>query len=193
MEAKPAEHYARVRQMRQAFAEANERLVARLRACDDASAERVPEGGWSAAQIGWHVAHVTTTFAGLLSGELPGPQPLPQGFQPRAWSDVVAAIPQQLQARGAVVPPRVVRRVDALKELEASGVRMAHAFDVLTPERGSRYGITHPAVGTISLYQVGEWATAHVIRHNKQAKTVLAEAGPVQAVTRRGAGPSGAA
>ncbi len=175
MDTKPAEHYARVRQMRQAFAQANERLVARLRACDDESAERVPEGGgWSAAQIGWHVARVTTTFAGLLTGDVPGAQPLPGGFTPRAWAEIAAAIPGKLTARGAVVPPRIVRRVEALKDLEASGVRMAHAFDALTPERGSRHGITNPIVGTISLYQVGEWATAHVIRHNKQAKEVLA-------------------
>jgi hypothetical protein len=51
---------------------------------------------------------------------------------------------------------------------------MAHAFDTLTPERGSRFGITNPLVGTIALYDLGEWAVAHVIRHNKQAKGVLA-------------------
>ncbi len=177
MEAKPTAHYARVRQMRQAFAEANERLVARLRACEDEAAERVPKGGgWSVAQIGWHVARVTTTFAGVIAGDVPGARPLPDGFEPRAWADVVSGIPAKLEARGAVVPPRGVRRLQALKDLEASGVRMAHAFDTLTPERGSRYGITNPIVGTISLYQVGEWATAHVIRHNKQAKDVLAAA-----------------
>ena len=178
MEAKPSEHYARVRQMRQAFAEANERLAARLRGCDDQSAERAPAGGgWSAAQIGWHVSRVTTTFAGLLTGEVPGAQRLPEGFAPRAWAEVVAGIPHKQEARGAVVPPKVVRRVDALKDVEASGVRMAHAFDALTPERGSRHGITHAAVGTITLYQVGEWAIAHVIRHNKQAKEAIAAAG----------------
>jgi hypothetical protein len=36
-------------------------------------------------------------------------------------------------------------------------------------------GITHPIVGTITLYQLGDWATAHVIRHNRQAKRVLGE------------------
>ncbi len=178
MDIKPVQHYARVRQMRQAFAHANERLVARLRGCDDESAERAPDGGgWSAAQIGWHVARVTTTFAGLLLGEIPGAQPLPEGFQPRAWADIVSGMPARLEARGPVVPPRVVRRVDALKDLEASGVRMANAFDALTPERGARYGVTNSIVGTIPLYQIGEWATAHVIRHNKQAKDVLAAAG----------------
>jgi hypothetical protein len=36
-------------------------------------------------------------------------------------------------------------------------------------------GITHPIVGRISVYQIGEWATAHVIRHNRQAKRALGQ------------------
>jgi hypothetical protein len=51
---------------------------------------------------------------------------------------------------------------------------MARAFDTVTPERGAGCGITSPIVGgTITIYQIGEWATAHVIRHNKQAKQRL--------------------
>jgi hypothetical protein len=50
---------------------------------------------------------------------------------------------------------------------------MARAFDALTPERGGRMGVTHAIVGTISVYQIAEWATAHVARHNRQAKRVL--------------------
>jgi hypothetical protein len=68
-----------------------------------------------------------------------------------------------------------VKRDEAIAALEASAVRMAHAFDTITPERGARFGITSAIVGgTINVYQIGEWATAHVIRHNKQAKRVLA-------------------
>ena len=51
---------------------------------------------------------------------------------------------------------------------------IARALDVVTPERGATHGISSQVVGgTINLYQVGEWATAHVIRHNKQAKQTL--------------------
>jgi hypothetical protein len=35
--------------------------------------------------------------------------------------------------------------------------------------------LTHALVGTISVYQLGEWATAHIKRHNRQAKRVLGE------------------
>lgn len=45
----------------------------------------------------------------------------------------------------------------------------------MTAERNGRMGITHPIVGTIDLYQLAHWATAHVIRHNRQAKRVLGE------------------
>jgi hypothetical protein len=45
----------------------------------------------------------------------------------------------------------------------------------LTVERGARMGVTHPLVGSISLYLVADWATGHIIRHNRQAKRVLGQ------------------
>ncbi|HXW06311.1 MAG TPA: DinB family protein [Vicinamibacterales bacterium] len=170
-------HVARVRHLRESFAEANERFVARLRRVDDHAAQRVsPEGGWTAAQIGWHVARVTTRFAGLLSGDLPGVEALPDGFEERDWSSIVARLPPRLKTSAAFEPPAKVTRDEAVAALEASGVRMAQALDAVTIDRGARFGITSPIVGGfINLYQVGEWATAHVIRHNRQAKRVLGE------------------
>ena len=177
MESKHTEHLTRIRHLRESFAEANERLVARLRRVHDPAAEGpVDAMGWSAAQIGWHVAKVSTQFAGLISGELPGATALPEGFRAREWTAIAAEIPGKLQAPRSAQPPPDVKRTAAIAALEASGVRMARAFDALTPERGERYGISSPIVGgTITLYQVGEWATAHVIRHNRQAKRVLGE------------------
>ena len=175
MDPRLSEHVARVRHLRETFAEANERLVARLRRVADQDAERAPAGGWSAAQIGWHVAKATTRFAGLVSGDIPGPQPFAADFRPRPWDEVAAAIPGKLQASVALQPPAGVRREDAIAELEASAMRMARAFDALTPERGARFGVTHPITGPITVYQIAEWATAHVIRHNRQAKRVLGE------------------
>lgn len=160
--------------MREEFASANERLVKRLRAADDGAAERAPEGGgWSAAQIGWHVALVNTRFAALIAGDVPAAKPLPDDFVEKAWPAIAAEMPAKLQAPAAAVPPPVVHKKDAVAALEASGVKMARAFDTLTPERGAKIGITNALVGTINLYQVGEWAAAHVARHNAQAKRVL--------------------
>jgi len=173
MDAKQSSHLARVRHLRETFAEANERLVARLRAATDEAAARVPDGGWSAAQIGWHVAAVTTRFAGLISGDQPGAQPLPPAFTERAWQEVLSGVPAKLQAPASATPPPAVSRDESISALEASGMRMARALDRLTPERGSGMGITHPITGPLSVYQIGDWATAHVIRHNQQAKRVL--------------------
>jgi hypothetical protein len=175
MDAVVAQHLSRVRHLRESFAEANERLVTRLRKAPDDAVQRPLEGSWSATQIGWHVATVTTRFAGVMSGDLPGAQPLPADFRERTWDEIVATIPPRLAASAAVVPPPVVSRSEAIAALESSGTKMARALDTLTPERGGRMGITHPIVGTISLYQLGDWATAHVIRHNRQAKRVLGE------------------
>src|SRR5690242_21787858 len=105
MEEARAAHLSRVRHLRESFASANERLVARLRGANDEAAERHVEGGWSAAQIGWHVAAVSTRFAAMIAGDIAGAQPLPQSFQERTWSEIAAAIPERLQAPTALHPP----------------------------------------------------------------------------------------
>jgi hypothetical protein len=177
VDAARARHLERVRHIRESFAEANERLVARLRRVDHTAAERGADGGgWSAAQIGWHVAAVTSRFAGLMSGDAAGVQQLPPDFVERDWTAIGASIPSRLQAPRSAEPPPRVTRDEAVAALEASGVRLARALDRVTPERGAGFGLTSPIVGgTINVYQIGEWATAHVIRHNRQAKRVLGE------------------
>ena len=82
-------------------------------------------------------------------------------------------MPPKIQASASATPPPHVTRHDAIALLEASAVKMARAFDALTAERGSTLGITHPVVGTINLYQVGNWAAAHVVRHNRQVERAL--------------------
>jgi uncharacterized damage-inducible protein DinB len=173
MDAAQAEHLSRVRHLREAFAAANEHLVTRLRALDDDAAER-PEGeGWSAAQTAWHVASVNTRFAALLAGDVPAAKPLPEGFVERPWGDIAAAIPEMLVAAAAAKPPAKVTRHDAIAALEASALKMARGLDALTPERSGRVGVTNPLVGTITLYQVAEWAVTHVQRHDAQVDRAL--------------------
>jgi hypothetical protein len=167
-------HTERVDRMRKAYREAHERFVARLRTAPPDAVERVPPGGgWSAAQIGWHVAAVDVQFAGLMSGERPGAQPLADGVEERPWSEIVAGIPATIEAGRRVQPPPEVRRDDVLTALAESAAKMDAALAGLDPGRGATQAITHPVVGTVTLRQIGEWATAHVIRHNAQAKRVL--------------------
>ena len=165
-------HDDRIHRVREAYREAHARFMTRVRGAG-ALAERVPPGGgWSVAQIAWHVATVDATFAALMAGERPS-LVLPAGFEERSWKEIAAGIPDRLDATGGSVPPDVMSIADALAALERSAGKIEAALAALTPERGTRQGITHTIVGTISLYQVGEWAVAHTIRHNAQAKKVL--------------------
>jgi hypothetical protein len=173
MDATQSAHLARVRHLRESFAAANEHLVKRLRAATDDAAGRRPSDGWSAAQVGWHVASVNTRFAALIAGDLPAAKPLEPDFVERPWAQVADSIPAKLQAAAAAQPSGPVSRHDAIAALEASAVKMARAFDTLTAERAGRIGVTNPLVGTINLYQVGEWAVSHVWRHDAQAERAL--------------------
>jgi uncharacterized damage-inducible protein DinB len=166
-------HTDRMERLRRAYDEAHRRFVARLEGASAEAAESTPaDGGWSAAQIGWHVAAVDAAFADLIAGARPS-QTLPEDFRERTWPEIAASMPRRLEASRAVTPPSAVRRDEVLQALAASAGRLHAAFGSLTPDRGSRYGVSHPVVGTVTLYQIGEWATAHTIRHNAQAKRIL--------------------
>jgi hypothetical protein len=173
MDRDQAAHLSRVRHLRESFVSENEHLVGLLRSSDDAVATHSVSGRWSAAQVAWHVAAVNTRFAALIAGDAPAARPLPAEFVERPWAEIVAGIPDKLEAATAAVPPAKVSRHDAIAALEASAVRIARAFDTLTPERAAHVGVTSPVVGTINLYQLGEWAASHVARHLKQARQAI--------------------
>jgi len=160
--------------MRDAYREAHERFVKRLRDARPDDVQRVPAGGgWSAAAIGWHVAAVDAQFAGLVSGERPGAQPLADGVSEKPWTEIVAGIPAKLEAGKRVQPPAIVRRDEVLAALAESSAKLDAALAGLEEGRGATLAVTHPVVGTVTLRQIGDWAVAHTIRHNAQAKRVL--------------------
>jgi uncharacterized damage-inducible protein DinB len=161
-------------EVRAAYREAHARFVKRLTDAPADAVERAPaDGGWSAAQIGWHVAAVDAAFAGLVTGERPGAQPLPDPASQKPWSEILMGIPGKLEAGKRVQPPAAVRRDEALAALAESSAALDAALAGLDPERGAGFAITHPVIGTVALGQFGEWARAHTIRHNAQAKRVL--------------------
>ncbi len=167
-------HSEKIMRVRRAYQEAHARFVKRLTEASAEAAARVPEGeGWSAAQIGWHVAAVDASFAGLVSGKIPGAKELPDGVSAKPWSEILAAIPGKLEAGKRVQPPAAASRDDVLKALADAASKMDAALAGLTEERGRRYVITHPVIGTVALADIGDWATAHTIRHNAQAKRTL--------------------
>lgn len=166
-------HAERVLRLVGAFDEAAGRLIARLEDAGGAASAAPAAGGWSAAQIAWHVAAVNEGFAKIIGGGR-GVVPAEEGFVERDWREIVADMPSRREAPAGVRPPETVDPGEALAQLRDSSARLGAAIAALTPERGAmcyRSGIT----GTISIYQVAEWATAHAIRHNRQAKRALGQ------------------
>jgi DinB family protein len=116
---------------------------------------------------------VDASFAAVIAGDVPAARPLPDGTVARPWSEIVTSLPDRIEAGKRVQPPADVRRADVLVALEASARRLDAALAGLTEERASAYAITHPVLGTVALGAIGEWAAAHVARHNAQAKRTL--------------------
>ncbi len=168
-------HAQRIERVRAAYQEARARLAARLRDADELAVHRVPAGGgWSAAQIGWHVAAVDTSFAAVITGEVAAAKPVPDGTPARDWAEIATALPDRIEAGRRVQPPADVRREDVLAALDESARKLDAALAGLAEDRAAGYAITHPVLGVVALAHIGDWAVAHVARHNRQAKRALA-------------------
>jgi hypothetical protein len=166
-------HTDRISAARTSFRAAHARFTGRLRAAAPEAAVRRPaDGGWSPAEIGWHVAAINAALAPLLSGEREA-APLPAGFVERPWQEIAASAPAKIETAGPFQPPDDVRIGEVLAALEDSARKLEAALEALTPDRGAARGFTHPALGTLTLYQVGEFATVHTDRHDAQAARIL--------------------
>ncbi|MDQ3068820.1 MAG: DinB family protein [Acidobacteriota bacterium] len=167
------DHALRVAAVTSQFDEAMVRFQSRLSEAA-AQAPRVPaEGAWTIAQVAWHVGAVNDAFAKVIDGTFPVAQQPAADFVEREWEAIRSAIPEKLQAPSRVHPPDEVTLPEAVAKLSATGARLTAALRELSAERAR---FTYESMlGRISLYQVGEWATAHVIRHNKQVKRLLSE------------------
>jgi DinB superfamily len=170
------EHEDRVTRLSSAWAEASGRFIARIESAGEAAADASPAGGWNAARIAWHVATVNDRFAKII-GEGLGAAPASE-FVERDWRDIVAGMPSRREAPAWARPPDVVDPADALRRLRQSSADVSAAIAALTPERGAMCvdtDFTESISATISVYQAAEWAAAHVILHNRQAKRALGE------------------
>ncbi len=154
------------------FNAAHTSLVHHLRELPAANAEDAPEDRWSAAQIGWHVALTNDWIAGVLLGSTPMAQPAPAGFQE---SFNPASLPPKVKTFPTLEPPRVVGRDSALERLRASGQQLTKAIASLTPDRGAGYVVALP-FGTLSLFELADFAGAHITRHVAQIERSVAAA-----------------
>jgi uncharacterized damage-inducible protein DinB len=147
------------------FHSAQNALVGRLRELPPESAEHRPAAeAWSAAQIGFHVATTNEWIAGVLSGSTPMAQPVPAGF---AESFNPRSIPEKIKTFPTLEPPAVVSAEVALEKLRASGHQVSKAIASLSAERGGGHCVTLP-FGTLSLFELADFTTAHVLRHISQ-------------------------
>ena len=165
-------HTERITDLLARLDEATTRFVSRLERAGPRA--EIATTGWSAAQIGAHVALVNDNFTSVFDGSNPAPQPAPEDFVERPWSAIVSGIPERFEASARFQPPADVSGADAVDRVRQSAARLAAAIAAVSPERG-RYCFTNKIVGTVSVYQAGDWAIAHIIRHNQQAKRILGQ------------------
>ena len=147
------------------FNAAHTALVGRLRDLPPRVAETAPAAdAWSPAQIGWHVALTDDLIAGVLLGSIPMAQPATAGFKEGFTS---GSLPPKAKNPPPLEPPAVVGRDSALEKLRASGQQLTKAMASLTAERGAGYTVALP-FGTLSLFELADFAAMHVQRHVAQ-------------------------
>ena len=165
-------HIERIADLLERVDQASSRLATRI---EDAGARAtLATTGWSPAQIGAHVAMVNREFAALIDGSAPHATPAPDGFVERPWSEITKSIPERVEAPSRVAPPAEISGNEAAALVRQSATHLRTAIAGLSPDR-ARCCVSSRVVGTITLYQVGEWAVGHMIRHNQQAKRILGQ------------------
>jgi hypothetical protein len=114
-----AMHHDRVRAIDAAFRDANDQLIASLQQLDDrTAAQRPAAGGWSAAQIGCHVALTNGFLSTVMGGGVAEMDvPKPDGFQETL---ATLQLPDKVQTFPALEPPGAASKADALAKLRAS-------------------------------------------------------------------------
>jgi hypothetical protein len=155
------------------FHTAHNSLVGKLREMPPESAEHRPAAdAWSAAQVGFHVATTNEWIAGVLDGSTPMSKAVPEGF---VESFDPKSIPTKIKTFPSLEPPSAVSAEIALERLRASGHHLSKAIASLSTERGASQCVTLP-FGTLSLYELADFTTAHVLRHIHQVERIAAHA-----------------
>lgn len=146
------------------FTAAHQFLLSKLRELGAEAAEHHPSADrWSAAQVGAHVAMANEWTAGVLTGAKPLARPAPQGFTEQFSGQRGPGIPWNVKAF-PLHPPDIISCDHTVERLRISGHRLSRAIASLTPERGAGYCVTL-GVGMLSLFELADYAAAHVMRH----------------------------
>jgi hypothetical protein len=165
-------HQERISAQQAGFTAAVSDLERAVEQLDEAVATRTPdEGGWSAAQIAWHVGETNELLAAVLSGDAPMATPAPEGFTENPA--VFSGVPAKVQTFPQLMPPDGVTRADGLAKLRGSVPPYLGVLQGLAPERAAGFCVDFP-FGKLSLYQIADFAAAHVTRHLQQVQRASA-------------------
>jgi hypothetical protein len=164
-------HDDRVAALKAAYLKAKNDMIRRLEGLDDAAASKgTSDGGWSAAQIGAHVALTTEFLSGVLAGKVaemdtPRPGDFIEQMMQMDWSGKFQTYP--------MLEPGNVSRQDAVAKLRASAQVFNGALQAAAPARYDSTVIKMPFGVVFSVYEVGEFVGAHLTRHAGQMKRAL--------------------
>jgi len=167
-------HAERIAELSNAFTESMDRFLKRVEGLPSEALQAKPrEGGWSAAEVSWHVGAINNAFAGLIDGSVPNARPAPEGFVETPWTEIAMRVPVKLEAPAKFHPPADLTAERALTLLRQSKDTMLKALAGLTEERATGFTVKSTVGTPVNLYQVGTWAAAHVARHNAQVKKLI--------------------
>jgi hypothetical protein len=165
-------HHERIDAQQAAFTAAMKNFEDTISRLDEGSATKVSAaGGWTAAQIAWHVGQTNELLAGVLSGQVPMATPAPEGFAENP--NVFAGVPDKVKTFPQLEPPAGTTRADGLAKLTASAQPYVESLRALSAERAGGYCVDFP-FGKLSLYQIADFAAAHVDRHHQQVQRAIA-------------------
>ncbi|MEX2271904.1 MAG: DinB family protein [Vicinamibacterales bacterium] len=137
------------------------------KAADDAAATRAPaEGGWTAAQIGYHVGLANLRLADTTVKRM---DEAPPDFVEE--QDVLKRVPDKVQTFEALQPPSEINKGAAIEKLDEGFSAVIETFRTLPEDRAQQ--IVKFPFGTLSMYQLGEFVVQHARRHVEQIRRAL--------------------
>ena len=153
----------------EAFVTAMERFIRTLEGAEDPT-RAAKDGGWTGAQVGWHIARSNELLSGALTGSVAMAQAIPPDFQEDA--EVVSRFPAKVQTFPQLEPPAGVTRQEAIAMLRASIDTTVTAFRSLSEARARGQFVKFP-MGPLTMYQFADFTVGHVSRHQQQLERCL--------------------
>jgi hypothetical protein len=130
----------------------------------EAAAARPADGGWSPAQIAYHVGLTSDSlFVPTFAGTAPFLEKTPADF---VETFSFATLPDRVKTFPTLEPPAGVSAADGVRRLREGNAALADAMRSMPEERLSL--CARLPFGTLSIQQMAEFGAGHVLRHQAQ-------------------------